>query len=177
MRTIAAVLLALMCAGPAVAQTAPTPAPAAAADPFAALSPLVGRTFRGISINPDRAVDVVRYERVLHGRAIRALHSVADGAYGGETLIVWDPGRRELRLFYATTAGFYTEGPIRQTAPGVLEIGQTVHGLAGFSELRTTLTITPNGYTTRSQRLQDGQWVAQGGFDYVAAPDAEVRGL
>lgn len=171
MRLLLALLAALACALPAAAQ------PTAAADPFAPITPLIGRTFRGVSINPDRTVNVVRYELVLHGQALRVLHSVGDGAYGGETLIVWDADRRQLRLFYATTAGFYTEGPVTEIRPGLLEIGQTVHGLRGFTELRTALTLTADGYSTRTQRLLNGEWVDQGGFDYVAAPDAEVRGL
>jgi len=57
------------------------------------LGQFIGKTWRGKSPNadPDKPFeDVSRWERALNGQAVRILHSVNEGAYGGETLIVWD---------------------------------------------------------------------------------------
>jgi hypothetical protein len=34
--------------------------------------------------------DVSKWERALNGTAIRTLHSINEGMYGGESLIFWD---------------------------------------------------------------------------------------
>jgi hypothetical protein len=64
---------------------------------LAPLQPLVGKTWRGELSPPGAAkpvVDVSRFELALNGRAVRSLHSINDGEYGGETLFVWDDEKR-----------------------------------------------------------------------------------
>ena len=63
---------------------------------LAPLRPLVGKTWRGTfpESTPDKPiVDVSRFEVALNGQAVRNLHSINDGEYGGESLIVWDPAQ------------------------------------------------------------------------------------
>ncbi|MCH7675779.1 hypothetical protein IH879_12605 [candidate division KSB1 bacterium] len=75
------------------------------------LSPFIGKTWRGKSPNadPDKPFeDVSRWESALNGQAVRILHSVNEGAYGGETLVVWDRKKESLVFYYFTTEGFYT---------------------------------------------------------------------
>src|ERR687896_1633222 len=88
----------------------------AAADPaelnprLAPLRPLAGKTWRGVfpESKPDKPmVDVSRFEVALNGQAVRNLHSINDGEYGGETLIVWDQEKQALVFYYFTTDGFY----------------------------------------------------------------------
>jgi hypothetical protein len=67
------------------------------------LRPLVGKTWRGDLSPPGAArpaVDVHRFELALGGRAVRSLHSINDGDYGGETLFVWDDARKSIVYTY-----------------------------------------------------------------------------
>src|SRR5262245_59431335 len=80
---------------------------------LAPLAPFVGKTWRGEFKNSTKEkplFDVARWEVALKGKAVRCLHSVNDGIYGGESLIMWDPEKNALVAFYFTTAGFFTEG-------------------------------------------------------------------
>src|SRR5262245_58939948 len=89
---------------------------------LAALAPLVGKTWRGVfpESKPDKpVVDVSRFEVALNGQAVRNLHSINDGEYGGETLIVWDQEKKAIVFYYFTTAGFYTTGTIAAEDGGV----------------------------------------------------------
>ena len=57
------------------------------------LRPFLGKTWKGEFKNstPDKpVVDVMQWERALNGKAVRVLHSINDGEYGGESFIVWD---------------------------------------------------------------------------------------
>ncbi len=64
---------------------------------FYLLRPLLEKTWKGTfkdSKLDKPTVDVERWERALNGQAIRLLHSINDGAYCGETLLIWDEQRK-----------------------------------------------------------------------------------
>jgi hypothetical protein len=57
------------------------------------LRPFLGKTWRGEFKNskPDKpTIDVAHWERALNGKAVRVVHSVNNGSYGGESIIRWD---------------------------------------------------------------------------------------
>ena len=163
---------------PAHAQDLPA-AEAAVEDPFRPLHPLIGRTWRGSSVGPNTVEDVVRWEWAVGGHAVRAVHAVNGGGYGGESLIFPDRDSRRLIFHYFTSGGFHTTGEMTVTPDGVIEITETVHGVEGLERLRSTMTVVDDGtYRTRSQVERDGAWVDFGGFDYridtraaVASPE------
>ena len=98
--------LALAMAVPAAAEMNPR---------FEPLRPLLGKTWKGVfpgSTAAKPVVDVSRFELALNGQAIRVLHSINAGDYGGESLIVWDKAKDSLVFYYFTTAGFYTTGTL-----------------------------------------------------------------
>jgi len=53
---------------------------------------------------------VGQWERALNGRAIRIMHSLNDGAYGGEVIVRWDEQKQAVCYHYFTTDTFWTEG-------------------------------------------------------------------
>jgi hypothetical protein len=154
--------------------------PAAELDPrLAPLQPLVGRTWRGELSPPGAAkpvVDVHRFELVLNGRAVRSLHSINDGEYGGETLFVWDDEKKSVVYTYFTTAGFYTTGTL-QPEGGALQFHEIVRGTtSGVREVKSTSRVLPDGRLhVKSRHLKDGQWLDGHEVHYVEDPKAVVR--
>ncbi|MGH9362123.1 MAG: hypothetical protein ACRD2T_09415 [Thermoanaerobaculia bacterium] len=144
-----------------------------------ALRPFLGKTWRGEfkGSTPEKPrVDVSRWERALNGKAVRILHSVNDGAYGGESLVVWDQAREKLAFYYFTTAGFYTTGTMT-FAGGKLTSHETVAGSAGgVTEVRATHEIRPDGsLVSKSEHLKDGKWIPGREVVYREDPKAEVK--
>lgn len=141
------------------------------------LAPFVGKTWKGVfrqSTAENPQIDVARWERALNGRAVRILHSVNDGAYGGETIVVWDAKRESLVFSYFTTAGFFTTGTA-WFEDGVLVTHESVTGDAGgITEVRGTSAILPDG-TMRavSRYFQNGAWVD--GHEILYREDASAR--
>ena len=75
----------------------------------------IGKTFKGEFSNstPENPVfDVQHWERILNGQGIRITHSVNNGEYGGESIIMWDKELKSLKSWYYTTAGFYTQATV-----------------------------------------------------------------
>jgi hypothetical protein len=142
------------------------------------LLPFTGKTWLGELTSPssdEPAYDVARWELALNGQAIRILHSVNEGEYGGETVIVWDEKRQSLVFFYFTTGGFYTEGTMSH-ADGVFESHEVVTGNKdGITEVKATGRLLPDGrMLSTSQYLQKGAWVDGHEIYYEETPEAEV---
>jgi hypothetical protein len=146
---------------------------------LAPLSPLVGKTWRGELSPPGAAkavVDVQRFELALNGRAVRSVHSVNDGEYGGETLFVWDDEKKSVVYTYFTTAGFYTTGTLQPEA-GALQFHEIVRGTtSGVREVKATSRVLPDGRLhVKSAHLKDGQWVDGHEAHYSVDAKAVVR--
>jgi hypothetical protein len=141
------------------------------------LRPFVGKTWRGDLSKAGAAkptIDVQRWELVLNGQAVRVLHSLNDGEYGGESLTIWDKQRGTLAYWYFTTAGFYTTGTF-EVADGALVSRETVKGNAdGITEVKGVSRLLPDGRMhVKTQYLKGGQWVD--GRDSYYAPDAKAE--
>ncbi len=147
-------------------------------EPLKPFAPLLGKTWKGEfknSTSEKPVFDVTRWERALNGKAIRVMHSVNDGAYGGESLIMWDAKRNTVAYWYFTTAGFRTEGTMKHE-DGQWIAHETVSGAAGgVTEVRSTTKILPDGRMhVKAEYLKDGTWGVGREVHYKEAPDAKV---
>jgi hypothetical protein len=139
----------------------------------------VGKTWRGefAGSTPGKpAVDVARWELALNGQAVRILHSLNDGEYGGETLIVWDKDAEALVFYYFTTEGFYTTGGIEFQGGDFLTREAVTGSDEGITEVEATHKLLPDGRLhVTSRHFKMGAWVPGHEVYYAEAPDAEVR--
>ena len=75
------------------------------------MKPFIGNTYKGDFINSTKEnpmFDVLSFERALNGNAIKVIHSVNNGEFGGETMIMWNPEKGGLQSWYFTSAGSLT---------------------------------------------------------------------
>ena len=140
-------------------------ADAAALDPhLEPLRPLLEKTWKQVpeakpgSTNQP-AIDVARWERALNGKAIRILHSISDGLYGGESIVMWDAARQAVTYHYFTTATFTTQGTMT-FKDGKIITHEVVSGNAGgITEVRGEFEIRSDGtYHVKAEHLKDGKW-------------------
>jgi hypothetical protein len=155
---------------------------ARAAEPsphFAPLKPMLARTWRAslpAAASEKPKTDVQRWELILNGQAVRVMHSINDGDYGGESIIVWDQEKKSLVFYYFTTAGFYTTGTAH-VEDGALVALETVKGDAeGISQVKSVQRVLPDGRLhVKTEYLKKGAWTAGRDMYYSEAPGAEVR--
>lgn len=143
------------------------------------LRPWIGKTWKGEFKNstPEKPViDIASWERALNGKAIRILHSINKGAYGGESLVTWDAKEQAVTYHYFTTAGFMTRGTM-SFKDGKLLTHEVVQGSSqGVSEVRGTSEIRPDGtFQIKTEHLKDGQWVPGRDVVYREDPSAKVE--
>jgi hypothetical protein len=123
---------------------------------------LLGKTYRGEFANSTTnqpVVDVVRWERALNGKAVRAVHSINDGAYGGESIVMWDEKKQAVGYHYFTTAGFYTTGTMTFKDSKILTHEVVTGSAGGVTEVRGTSEVRPDGALhVKTEYLKEGQW-------------------
>ncbi len=140
--------------------------------------PFLNKTWKGTFSNstPEKPViDVARYERAMNGKAVRVMHSVNNGDYGGETLIYWDAEEKKVAFFYLTTAGFRTEGFLATEEGGFSAVEEVKGSANGITQVRSTSKITSKGgYKVTAEYLQNGKWVPGRETDYVEDSKAKV---
>jgi hypothetical protein len=143
-----------------------------------AFRPLLGKTWRGTFTNskPDNPIiDVQKWERALNGQAVRVLHSINEGSYGGETMLVWDGQHNSIVFYYFTTEGFMTTGTLG-IENGKFITHEDVKGNAnGVTEVRATSELLPSGkFHVRAEYLKNGTWIPGHECTYTEAPEAKV---
>jgi len=140
------------------------------------LHPFVGKTWKGKAPDAENPVyDVSRWERALNGQAVRILHSVNDGEYGGETIIYWDNEKESLIFYYFTTAGFYTHGTMEFKDDKFISHEIVTGDESGITEVRATGELLPDGRLhSQSEYRKNGEWVQGHEFIYEEDPTAEV---
>ena len=147
-----------------------------ALEPF---RPFLGKTWRGQfkSSKPDKPMfDVARWERALNGKAVRVLHSVNDGSYGGESIVRWDSGSKQLTYHYFTTAGFMTSGTMTVTNGKIVALEKVIGSANGVTEVRSTTELLPDGtMLSKAEYLKDGQPAGGREVRYTEDAKAEVK--
>lgn len=159
-----------------------TPAPGFAqdnlAEPLEPFRPYLGKTWKGRFENQESeksVYDVSRWERALNGQAVRVLHSVNDGEYGGESIIFWDAEKKGLVFYYFTTAGYFTTGTMTLEENKFVSHEYVKGATDGITEVRSTTEITPDGrMLSKAQYLRNGQWEAGHEVTYVEDASAQV---
>ena len=142
------------------------------------LRPWLDKTFKSESKTPSSGkstTDVARWERALNGNAVRIMHSLNEGAYGGEVIVRWDEEKQAVCYHYFTTDTFWTEGTMTFN-DGKITSHEFVKGKAGgVTEVRATLEMQPDGtYLQKSEFLKDGKWSPGREALYQLDPAARV---
>ena len=156
------VCVALVHMGMVVANISSAAEPASLQQQLEPLRPLLEKTWKGEFKNstPEKPIiDVMRWERALNGKAIRVLHSINDGVYGGETIFRWDAKKEAITYHYFTTVGFMTVGTLN-IKDGKLITHEVVEGAAGgVTEVKSTSELRSDGtYFIKTEHLKNGQW-------------------
>ena len=140
------------------------------------LRPWLGKTWKtdGSAAGDKGKIDVAQWERALNGKAVRILHSINDGEYGGETLVTWDAEKKSIVYHYFTTAGFRTNGTMTFEG-GKMTSKEKVSGNAGgVTEVRGTSEIAGDGtFRMKTEYLKEGKW--QPARDVVYREDATAK--
>ena len=140
--------------------------------------PYLGKTFKGEFSNstPSKPVhDISRWERALNGNAVRIMHSVNKGEFGGESIVMWDSDKESLVSWYFTTAGFYTQARLHFEDDKLISIEDVTGNENGITQVKAIIELLPDGELVNSSRyLMNGNWVDGHKIHYKEVQDTKV---
>ena len=138
----------------------------------------IGKTFKGEFANstPEKPVyDISHWERALNGNAIRIMHSVNNGEFGGESIVMWDTQKETLVSWYFSTAGFYTNATVHFKDDKLISIEDVSGNENGITQVKAIIEFFPDGNMLNSSKyFMNGNWVDGHKIHYMEAPDAKV---
>lgn len=112
-----------------------------------------------VAANQAPVQDVSQWQRALNGQAIKTIHSINEGAYGGESMIFWDSKKESLVFYYFTTAGFYTQGTMKVLSPTQFVAYEDVTGSKeGITKVKSTSEFKGEQFIVSTSYLKKGQW-------------------
>ena len=119
--------------------------------------------------------NITRWERALNGQAIRIVHSIADGEYGGETMVVWDQEREKVVYYYFTTAGFYTTGTFEFDGKDYVAREKVTGDAQGVTEVKEVgKLLDDNRLHTKAYYFKNGEWEEGHEFFFTETPEANI---
>ena len=126
------------------------------------LRPFLEKTWKGQFKNstPEKpVVDIARWERALNGKAVRITHSINNGSYGGESIVMWDEKKQAVGYHYFTTAGFMTAGMMTFTNSKILTHEVVTGNPGGVAEVKGTTEMRSDGtFVVKTEQLKNGEW-------------------
>lgn len=137
---------------------------------LAPLAPFVGKTWQ-TGTPGEGFSDVSRWDWAMHGQAIRILHSVNGGTYGGETLVHYDPSIDHIVYRYVTTAGFFTNGVVTLTEDG-FTVEEDVVGLPDIIGTKAGYSLKDGSMQACSQFIRKDGPGPTSCNSYVETPGA-----
>lgn len=126
----------------------------------------------------EKVIDRSLWSRALNGQAIKTVHSINNGEYGGESFIFWDEKKQSLAYYYFTTAGFYTHGTMEfNTQSGeIVALENVENNQNGITQVKSFSRILPDGtLQTKSSYLQNGNWVEGHSATYQPVAAQPIR--
>ena len=142
------------------------------------LRPFLEKTWKGHFKNSTAekpVVDVARWERALNGKAVRITHSINNGSYGGESIVMWDTKKQAVGYHYFTTAGFMTMGTMTFTNGKVLTHEIVTGSSGGVTEVKATTEMRSDGtFIVKNEHLKSGEWTPGRETIYREDPSAKV---
>lgn len=124
-----------------------------------------------------KMIDRSIWSRALNGQAIKTVHSINDGDYGGETMIFWDQKQQKIAYYYFTTAGFYTHGTMtyNATTKSIEALEKVENNKQGITQVRSSSVLDDKVLKVSSEYLQNNKWVKGHSAVYKRVPNTEVK--
>lgn len=145
------------------------------------LRPYLNRYWQGDLTQPgktEKVIDRSTWSRALNGQAIKTVHSINDGEYGGESFIFWDEKKQSLAYYYFTTAGFYTHGTMEFNVQSgeIVALENVENNQNGVTQVKSYSRILPDGrLQTKSSYLQNDNWVEGHSATYQQVAAQPIR--
>ena len=131
-------------------------------DHLTGLKPFIGNTYKGKFINSTEEnpmIDVLSFERALNGNAVKVIHSVNNGEFGGETMVMWNAEKEGLQSWYFTSAGSLTIQNVQIKKDTFISIEDVSGNQNGITKVKTIIEVLHGSQIKkRTKYLMNNLW-------------------
>lgn len=146
---------------------------------LAGFEPFLNKIYKGYFLEdgkPTKSYDTFYWEKILNGNAIRGMHSVNDGVYGGETIFRYDAVSGTIQFYYFTTAKFMTLGTVAFEGDVMITEEKVEGNEDGVTQVRAETRILSDGRVhVKSQIMKKGEWTFGHEIYYTESPNEQVK--
>ena len=139
----------------------------------------LGRTFEGEFHNSTQSnplIDVMCFERILNGYGIRITHSVNNGEFGGEMIIMWNAEINKLESFYFTTGGMRSRSIVEVMNNQINFIEDVSKNNNGIKKVKKIYRIKDSGrLESQIKYYMNNIWVNSHELFYNEIPFSKVN--
>ena len=147
---------------PALIVSAQTKSEPPLSDHLIEMKPFIGNTYKGDFINSTKEnpmFDVLSFERALNGNAIKVIHSVNNGEFVGETMVMWNPEKGGLQSWYFTSAGSLTIQNVQIKKDTFITIENVEKNQNAITKVKTIIEVLHgNQIKKRTKYLMNNLW-------------------
>ena len=147
---------------PALIVSAQTKSEPPLSDHLIEMKPFIGNTYKGNFINSTKEnpmIDIISFERALNGNAVKVTHSVNNGEYGGETMVMWNSEKEGLQSWYFTSAGSLTIQNVQIKKDAFICIEDVAGNKNGITKVKTIIEVLHgNQIQKRTKYLMNNLW-------------------
>ena len=147
---------------PALIVSAQTKSEPPLSDHLIEMKPFIGNTYKGDFINSTKEnpmFDVLSFERALNGNAIKVIHSVNNGEFVGETMVMWNPEKGGLQSWYFTSAGSLTIQNVQIRKNIFISIENVERNQNGITKVKTIMEVlNEDQIKKRTKYLMNNMW-------------------
>ena len=126
------------------------------------MKPFIGNTYKGDFLNSTKEnpmFDVLSFERALNGNAIKVIHSVNNGEFGGETMVMWNPEKGGLQSWYFNSAGSLTIQNVQIKKNTFISIENVERNQNGITKVKTIIEVLhEDQIKKRTKYLMNNLW-------------------
>ena len=147
---------------PALIVSAQTKSEPPLSDHLIEMKPFIGNTYKGDFINSTKEnpmIDILSFERALNGNAVKVIHSVNNGEFGGETMVMWNPEKGRLQSWYFTSAGSLTMQNVQIKKDTFISIEDVSGNQNGITKVKTIIEVLHGDQIQkRTKYLMNNLW-------------------
>ena len=112
-----------------------------------------------VSTKENPMFDVLSCERALNGNAIKVIHSVNNGEFVGETMVMWNPEKGGLQSWYFTSAGSLTIQNVQIKKDTFISIENVARNQNGITKVKTIMEVlNEDQIKKRTKYLMNNMW-------------------
>ena len=138
----------------------------------------IGKKFQGEFYNSTKEnplIDIIYFERILNGEAIRISHSVNHGEYGGEYVITWNSDKEKIESYYFSTGGGIRVSNIDITNNEISIKEDFSKNENGIKKVKKIFRLDPEGFLENNIKYMiNNMWIKSHEMIYTRNDSAKI---